>query len=465
MVKNGKTKKKYHKPSKTAGPSNPPAAEEKKPITVKTLPADLVLEILYRAPVESLVRCKCVCKSWLALLQHPVFIRMHIKFNTSRNNEQLLCNSMCDKFKQSQKLIGFLRPSGPPVPVLQIDTQYTVRPNYPRIINFPDFSKNMFLAGSINGIVCLGHYNEMFGRFVALWNPAINYWNPIELSGTKTKYDMSDNMSVGLGFDAVVDDFRIIRIVPVALPPRYEHFRWSRVEIYSANRDVWEDVDKGGVIPFWPKLRHCNFIIKGVPYWVGIDAQPGELVSFTPDQLEILGRIDPYTGLFKRVLYPKHIKNQSTLVHPLNFRDSVAALIQSPGEHPNEMVDLYVRDENTASWTKMYSFGPLGFERMRIPQCFSTGEIVIEAWTGNNIHASPDQVTYIYDPEHSIVLRFKEIDTLNPFWYESYSHVESLVCVKGMVQIGKERRDKKTNPKMKDWTEFLSKDFESVLHL
>ncbi|KAL8107377.1 F-box/LRR-repeat protein At2g43260-like [Apium graveolens] len=465
MVKNGKTKKKYHKPTKPSGPSNPPPPEEKQPNNAKTLPADLLLEVLYRTPVKSLVRCKCVSKSWLALLQHPVFIRMHINFNTARFNKHLLCNTMCDSSKHSRKLIAYLGVTGPPVPVLHIDTQYTARPNYPRIINFPDFSKDMFLAGSINGIVCLGHYKEMFGRFVALWNPAIKYWNPIALSETRSKYDMLDNMSLGLGFDAVVDDFRIIRIVPVALPPRYEQFRWSRVEIYSANRGVWEDVDKGGVIPFWPKLRHCNFVVKGVPYWVGIDAQPGDLESFTPDQLEILGRIDPYTGLFKNIPYPKHFKNQSTLVHPLNLRNSVAALIQSPGEHPNQMVDLYVRDENTASWTKMYSIGPLGFERMRIPQCFSTGEIVLETWTGNNIHASPNQINYICDPKNSSVLRFNDMDTLNPFWYESFSHVESLVCVNGMVQIGKERRDKTTNPKMKDWTEFLPKDFQSVLHL
>ncbi|KAL8134038.1 putative F-box protein At1g53370 [Apium graveolens] len=463
MVKNGKNKKKYHKPTKAHHHSSPPPAEENKPVTVKTLPADLVLEIFYRTPVKSLVRCYCVCKSWSALMHHPTFIEMHLNFNTSRNNKHLLCNTVCDD-TLSRKLIAFLRLTGPPIPVLRVDTEFTDRPNYPRIINFPDFSKHMSLAGSINGIVCLAHYMEMFGRFVALWNPAINYWKPIVVSETQTIYDRLDDMSFGLGFDAVADDFKIIRVVPVSIPPNYEKFCWSRVEIYSANRDVWEDVDKGGVIPFQPKVRHCNFIVKGVPYWIGVDADSRDYEPSMTGQLQVLGRIDPLTGLFK-VAYPEHIKNRSTLVYPVNLKDSVAALIQSPGKHPNQMVDLYVRDENTARWTKMYSIGPLGFEGMRIPQCFSTGEIVLETWTGNiNIYDSSDRVTYICDPKNSSVLLYNEIDTLRPFWFMSYSHVESLVCVKGMVQIGKERRDKKTNPNMKNWIEFLSRDFESALH-
>ncbi|XP_017230044.1 uncharacterized protein LOC108204891 isoform X1 [Daucus carota subsp. sativus] len=390
---------------------------------------------------------------------------MHLDFNTSRNNKQILCNTT-DIANYGRKVVAYLRVNGPPIPVLHIDTEFTVRPNYPRVINFADFSKNMSLGGSVNGIVCLANYAEMFGQFVALWNPAINYWKPIEFSKMWSRYDRLEDMSVGLGFDGVADDFKIIRIVPVALPPYFEKFRWSRVEMYSANQEIWEDVSKGGVIPFQPKVRHCNFVVKGVPYWIGTDARQEDMESFIPDQLEILGRIDPFTGLFKKILYPEHIKNGHTLVHPVNLRDSVAALIQSPGELPNQTFDLYVRDEDTAKWTKMYSIGPFDFERMRIPpQCFSTGEIVLETWTGENIHDSIDRTTHICDPKNNIVFRNNEIDALQPFWFLSYSHVESLVCVKGMVQIGKERRDKKTNPKMKKWIEFLSKDFESALNL
>lgn len=457
MVKNGKSKKKYHKPTKPHHHSNPPLPEENKPTSVKTLPPHLLLQVFYRTPVKSLVRFKCVCKSWLALVNYPTFIQMHLTFNTSRNDKQLIC-SCGNGVSYSHRVIALLSLSQEPVPVLNIDKHYTERPNYPKKINFRDFSKKMVLAGSVNGIVCLSHCEEMSERFVALWNPSIRYWKPVGLVESK----WWQNVSVGLGFDAVTNDYKIICIVP---EPRLVDFGWSRIEIYSANRDCWEDVGKKGVIHFRPNadLHHCNFVVKGVPYWAGVDVQPG--------YVDVLGRIDPCTGLFKKIEHPKHVRNTGTRVNPVNLRDSVAALIQSPGEYPNHMIDLYLLDENTAKWTKMYSIGPLvfhqAFERMRIPQCFSTGEIVLEMWTWDNEFDQyvKDLVRFFCDPKTNLVLRNNQIEASHPYWYESYSHVESLVCVKGMVQIGKEHRDKKTNPKMKNWTEFLSKEFESVLHL
>ncbi|KAK1367971.1 hypothetical protein POM88_034063 [Heracleum sosnowskyi] len=414
MVKNGKTKKKYHKPTKPHHHSSPPAAQENKPITVKTLPAHLILEIFYRTPVKSLL---------------------------------LLGNS-----RRGVALLGL---DQSPVTVFNIDRNFTTRPNYPRKINFTDFSKNMVVAGSINGIVCLAHFKEMLGRYVALWNPGVNCWSPIELVEDKS---FTDGMSVGFGYDAVSDDYKIICIVPAL-----GDFGWSFLQVYSANRGCWVDVGRGGILPFCADkgLRHCNFIIRGVPYWVGID----EGDEATPDPVELLGKIDPCTNSYFKILYPRHVKNKCTKVYPVNLRDSVAALIHSPGECPNEMVDLYVLDENTAKWTKMYSIGPFAFEGLWIPQCFSTGEIVLETWTGNKNPAS-SLVTYFCDPKTNLVVPNTEIEALGPLWYESFSHVESLVRIKGMVQIGKEHKDrKKTNSKIKNRTEFLSKEFDSVLHL
>ncbi|CAN6571315.1 unnamed protein product [Malus baccata var. baccata] len=38
---------------------------------------DIILEILSRLPRNSLRRCRCVCKSWRALISDPDFIRIH----------------------------------------------------------------------------------------------------------------------------------------------------------------------------------------------------------------------------------------------------------------------------------------------------------------------------------------------------------------------------------------------------
>ncbi|KAL1815162.1 putative F-box protein At4g38870 isoform X1 [Daucus carota subsp. sativus] len=463
MAKNGKTKKRYHKPPKPQHHPTPSAAEKDKTITVKTLPADLVLQILYRTQVKALVRCKCVSKSWYALINHPTFIQKHLEFNTPRNT-LLICNFGCDSklakhslfSDYSRRLIGLVSVTGPPIPLLQVDRHFTNRPNYPKKINFHDFSKRMVISGSINGIVCLAHYHEMSGRFVALWNPSTHYWNPIALKNW-------DTMSVGFGFDGLQSDYKVICIVPET---RLENLGWSRVEIYSTNRGSWENVEGKDIIPFWPNsaMQHCYFVVKGVPYWIGNDVEARDAY------LNILGRIDPVTGLYKKLMYPSHLEKKGRgWVNPLKWKDSVAVVVLFPGGDPNQMVDLYVLlDEDTSNWTKMYSLVPPSlisdFEGTRVPQCFSTGEIVFTMWTQ---HSDIVQILdhCICDPETGRVFRNNEIKALNPIWHESYSHVESLVCVKGMIQIGKEHKVKKSSPKMKNWTEFLSKEFESVLHL
>lgn len=413
--------------------SNKPSSSSK-----EALPAEFLVEILIRTPVKFLVRSRCVSKSWYALIHHPSFIKLHLTFNLSRNNKTILSNSYNPVADFGLKRVISVRGiNDPPETVLPIHRLSPVRRDYPRKVNFPDFSQRMVLAGSINGIVCLTHFREMREDVVVLWNPAINCWKPIALPRTKSW----QNVNVGLGFDNAGNDFKIICMVPLT---DLNDLGWSRVEIYSASRDSWEDVDERGIIPFRPaqNYRHSIFIVKDVPYWMGFAAQPG-------DSGCVLGRIDPSTGLYKKVKYPQHDKGTDS-VHAVNWKDLVTALVTKPGEYDSQMVDLYVLDENTDEWTKMYSIGPLGFKALRTPQCFCTGEIVVETWAGGSVLTSA-VTSYFCDPKSSHLSHNHEVQVLYPCWYESYCHIESLVRVKGMVQIEKEHKHKKTDPRVKDW--------------
>lgn len=142
----------------------------------------------------------------------------------------------------------------------------------------------------------------------------------------------------------------------------------------------------------------------------------------------------------KKIQYPKYVLNERTWVHPTRLKDSVAALIQYPDKDCQQtMIDLYVLNEDASSWTKMNIIGPLPLHELRIPQCFNTGEIVIETWKGGIEDAV--RFPFFCDPATGFVRPNKELDFLQPFWYESYSHVESLVTVKGMERILKEKTD------------------------
>lgn len=61
--------------------------------SVINLPSDIILfEIFPRLPAKSLMRFRCVCKSWSSLIRHPLFVRIHQNLQTarSRHNYHLL---------------------------------------------------------------------------------------------------------------------------------------------------------------------------------------------------------------------------------------------------------------------------------------------------------------------------------------------------------------------------------------
>ncbi|KAK1374044.1 hypothetical protein POM88_030237 [Heracleum sosnowskyi] len=131
-------------------------------------------------------------------------------------------------------------------------------------------------------------------------------WKPVVLPCTKKWY----NLPVGLGYDELKNDLKILCIVPSR-----DESEGSVVEIYSVNDDPW-DGNEGRQITFQAKTSQCKFILKNVPYWIGSDKQ---VKSY-----EVLARIDPCTGFYQTFTYPIHVSQNS--VYPLNMKDIVVCV-------------------------------------------------------------------------------------------------------------------------------------------
>ncbi|KAK7261466.1 hypothetical protein RIF29_27779 [Crotalaria pallida] len=56
---------------------------------------DLVNEILARLPVKSLLRFKCVDRSWDSLLKTPNFITKHLKLHKEKGDASIMCFDFC----------------------------------------------------------------------------------------------------------------------------------------------------------------------------------------------------------------------------------------------------------------------------------------------------------------------------------------------------------------------------------
>ncbi|KAK1390488.1 hypothetical protein POM88_018666 [Heracleum sosnowskyi] len=410
--------------------------------TLPTLPHDVILEILYRSPVKDLIRFRCVSKTWLALTLDPTFIHMHLDHN--KPSIRIMFHGSTPDYTDA-----VMASTDPTMTEVLFKVKYNepYRLGYPTGFKFRDYTNKMVFCGSVNGIVCLSYYRSLGNddslkwERIVLWNPAINCCKSILVPARKFIHDNSTRVSVGLGYDADATDFRIVRIVPDVSKSSSTDDIMSRVEIFSNKKDCWEDVNDGAFIPFCPVLQNCNFIIKGVPYW---QAEGG------------LAVIDPCTGMYRRVPYPKYVTNQRTWVNPVNSMDSVAVFVYSPGIEVNDLVDVYVLDDSCGSWMKKYTTGPIEFEQFRLPQCLATGELVVHKYERMTSVAGDswpiiDLRTFFYNPVTGHLST--AFDTFKANWSESYHHVDSLVFLKGMEPLDKE-------VKKKNWDKFLSKGFK-----
>ncbi|XP_074271799.1 F-box/kelch-repeat protein At3g06240-like [Silene latifolia] len=120
-----------------------------------TLPEELVIDILFRLPVKTLVRSRCVCKSWRDLITSRDFVKLHLNCSLERNSGVILLHySSVPSFLAS---FDFNHPRRPAVEL-----------HYPDMVKL---AKKKFdireIVGICNGIVCFEK-----AEMLVFYNPA-----------------------------------------------------------------------------------------------------------------------------------------------------------------------------------------------------------------------------------------------------------------------------------------------------
>ncbi|CAI8612337.1 unnamed protein product [Vicia faba] len=104
------------------------------------LPEELVAEVLPFLPVKSLVRLKCVNKSWKSLISDPTFVKRHLS-RSERNVDFTIVSSSLGEIS----FTTFHLLENPP-------TTTTVTNGHYHQLNDRD---NLYMVGSCNGLLCL----------------------------------------------------------------------------------------------------------------------------------------------------------------------------------------------------------------------------------------------------------------------------------------------------------------------
>ncbi|KAB2608033.1 F-box/kelch-repeat protein [Pyrus ussuriensis x Pyrus communis] len=163
-----------------------------------TIPEEILFDILATLPVKSLLRFRCVCKSWKFLISSSIFKNAHLKKNVAENScEYLLiqtdkknCLSLFDAETLSK--------------CLDIE------------LHANKLGFRFFVHGSCNGLVCISGCNFFsLNSPIYLWNPSIR---KIKRLPNGCIRQIINFVNLGFGFHSGENDYKVVRLVGASLP-------------------------------------------------------------------------------------------------------------------------------------------------------------------------------------------------------------------------------------------------------
>ncbi|WOG89498.1 hypothetical protein DCAR_0208736 [Daucus carota subsp. sativus] len=217
-----------------------------------SLPVDILLEILYRLPVASLVRFRCVCKTWYHIMATPWFAKSHLACQqaSSSSNKYILYHddNLCTLFTNSDPLFDSTKHS---------KLFYT-----PELfgIDFTCNNRDLEIYGACHGLVCVSRACYHIGNNIHLWNPICRKVKKLPQIETPIKDEFGLEIpikdefghepSAGMTFGYYCDDYKVIVIVYVKST--------FIVFVYSLSTNSWNTIQ---TINFYIDIKSIDYFV------------------------------------------------------------------------------------------------------------------------------------------------------------------------------------------------------------
>ncbi|XP_057442012.1 F-box/kelch-repeat protein At3g23880-like [Lotus japonicus] len=169
------------------------------------VPDELIWEILLLLPVKSLIRFKCVCKSWKLIISDHQFVKSHLGRSSANTTNfahiKLLSETRVYYSKHGYKLH-----------VSHYSVSLLFSPQYPKGHLFHPIATDFDLLGVCNGLVSFTNsiYKSPWACYVCFWNPAIRLWSKMSLPLPLPIQQLPSNSIFGFGYDRVSDTYKVV---------------------------------------------------------------------------------------------------------------------------------------------------------------------------------------------------------------------------------------------------------------
>ncbi|WOG92763.1 hypothetical protein DCAR_0312039 [Daucus carota subsp. sativus] len=297
-----------------------------------SLPPDMLSEIFKRLPVNHVLRCMCVKKSWYRVIKTCIFVSLHLNYRQSVSSKRYLL------FHSNYS--GFSVHSDDK----KCRETYKWRPD--------DVGQTSY--GTSNGLICLSDLELEYDSHIYLWNPAIRRSKllpPSSLFLDIFKLEFKGKvfkMSLAFGYSSSRDDYKVVKVMIYCLE---KGAKWlSLVDVYSLRSNSWKEI---GQEVSCCKLGRPVFV-KGVVYWIAKKCDGKRLILCFDTEEEV----------FREILLPGYDCAYKLDHFVQKFGELLCVLVFHP---PSEAVDMWVMEEAEV-WRKITSIGladkyglPMGF--------------------------------------------------------------------------------------------------------
>ena len=183
---------------------------------------DIVKEILLRCPLKSLLRFKCVCKSWYALIIDSEFVQQQLK-NQSFPQLLIYTNGTPDDPDHDYHSITLISEENPQT-----------------------FKGMTHLIGSVDGLFLM--YGTIDGTIsCTLWNPATREVRTLLLPLPKPIIHVAPVL--GFEFDPLTNDYKVVYF-------RCSLYHECEAAVYSCSRDSWRILKPKESFPFYTNVKN-----------------------------------------------------------------------------------------------------------------------------------------------------------------------------------------------------------------
>ncbi|KAL3812566.1 hypothetical protein ACJIZ3_013835 [Penstemon smallii] len=255
------------------------------------LPEDVMIQILVCLPVKSIVRFRCVSKSWCALLKSASFINKHIL--SQRGRDVLLVRRCLFPPQKDGDILSFHDPDSPTLeevsPNLPIPFLKDIRGRYHRSY----VTECVFILGPCNGLVCI-----FYGEFIILCNPALREFKWVPPCPFVCPQGCFFSIR-GWGFGNTSDNNNFKVVLLQSVDPEVCSKPHIMVNLYQLTTNSWKQIDVGNTIQLEEVngLDYLQLFFNGACHWDakhdGMDSAYAAILCF-----------DVNTEVFRWLDYP-----------------------------------------------------------------------------------------------------------------------------------------------------------------